>query len=313
MTVQRISPLKIGLVGARGYVGRELIALIEAEPALFALRYATSKTFAGKRVCDVFEGAASTLEFATPDPQALAQTQGLDAIILGMPNGFAPEYVAAIDAANRDVTIIDLSSDHRHLAGWAYGMLDLFAPQIKGAKRIANPGCYATAATLGLYPLKAFLRGTPSIFGVSGYSGAGTTPSDKNDPERLRDNLIPYKFLGHAHQFEVSATLGRPVRFMPHVAAFFRGLSVTIACEVAADVTLDQIKGQFHTAFGATPHINVQDALPEIRQVANTPNVAIGGFALDEATSTLSLNVVLDNLLWGAASQCIENLRLQTL
>src|SRR5690606_2748637 len=91
-----------------------------------------------------------------------------------------------------------------------------------------NPGCYATAMQLAISPLLDRLAGPPQCFGVSGYSGAGSTPSDKNDVDKLRDNLMPYALADHLHEREVSRHLGVPVEFMPHVAPHFRGITMTV-------------------------------------------------------------------------------------
>jgi N-acetyl-gamma-glutamyl-phosphate reductase / acetylglutamate kinase len=98
--------------------------------------------------------------------------------------------------------------------------------QIRSASRIANPGCYATAAQVGIYPLREFIEGSPTIFGVSGYSGAGTKPSPKNDLAILEDNMLPYSLTGHIHEKEISSRLGFPVVFIPHVSSWFRGIQV---------------------------------------------------------------------------------------
>ena len=93
--------------------------------------------------------------------------------------------------------------------------------------KIANPGCYATAAQLGIAPLLDFIGGQPTVFGVSGYSGAGTKPSPKNDVNNLTNNLIPYSLVDHIHEKEISRQLGTEVAFIPHVAVWFQGIHVS--------------------------------------------------------------------------------------
>src|SRR5262249_42410139 len=139
----------------------------------------------------------------------------LDAYALALPNGKSEAFVDSIRRARPDAVIVDLSADHRFDGRWVYGQPERRRDQIRGARRISNPGCYATATQLALAPLMSLIEGSPSVFGVSGYSGAGTTPSPRNDPEVLRDNLLPYSLVGHIHEREVSAQLGRPVFFMP--------------------------------------------------------------------------------------------------
>ena len=97
---------------------------------------------------------------------------------------------------------------------------------IAKATRISNPGCYATAAQLAIAPLVPYLDGQPTIFGVSGYSGAGTKPSPKNDVKQLTDNLVAYSLTDHIHEKEITSKLGAPVGFIPHVAVWFQGIHV---------------------------------------------------------------------------------------
>src|SRR4029079_689307 len=139
----------------------------------------------------------------------------LDAYVLALPNGASGAYVEAIAAARPDLVIVDLSADHRFTSSWVYGQPERKRAEIRGARHIANPGCYATAMQLALAPLVPLLEGPANVFGVSGYSGAGTTPSPRNDPEALRDNLMPYALVGHMHEREVTRHVG-PVCLMPH-------------------------------------------------------------------------------------------------
>jgi N-acetyl-gamma-glutamyl-phosphate reductase len=231
--------------------------------------------------------------------------------VLAVPNGVADQWARAIAAAHPDAVIVDLSADHRFDDEWEYGLPELNRESIAGARHIANPGCYATAGMLGLWPLRARLVGTPSLFGVSGYSGAGRTPSPRNDPQALRDNLVPYKLGGHVHELEVSRHLGYDVRFMPHVAAFFRGISMTISAELDTPTSPDELLSVYAAAYANEARIRVSADIPEVRQVVHTPNAHIGGFTVDaREPRRITLVSVLDNLSKGAASQALQNLNL---
>jgi N-acetyl-gamma-glutamyl-phosphate reductase / acetylglutamate kinase len=96
--------------------------------------------------------------------------------------------------------------------------------KLREATHISNPGCYATAAQVGIAPLLEHIAGPPTVFGVSGYSGAGTKPSPKNDVNNLKDNLIPYSLTDHIHEREITHQLKTPVSFIPHVAQWFHSL-----------------------------------------------------------------------------------------
>lgn len=209
----------IGIVGARGHTGAELIRLVAASGDL-ELAFVSSRELKGQRVADHVEGYDGELRYESLDANEVAGRQ-VDAIVLALPNGAAARFVQAIDASAKDSVIVDLSADYRFDESWYYGLPELTRARYAGQRRISNPGCYATAMQLAISPLSGVLAGPPQCFGVSGYSGAGTTPSDKNDVSKLRDNLMPYALTGHVHEREVSRQLGIPVEFMPHVAPHF--------------------------------------------------------------------------------------------
>ena len=298
----------VGLIGARGYVGREVVRLIEADER-FELTLATSRALAGRTLADAFGGARGNLVVTEDGPEAVA-ARGCDAYVLGLPNGLAAPYVSAIEAASPGSVIVDLSADHRGSPGWTYGLPELGCSAIRGSRRIANPGCYATAAILSLWPVADMLTGTPSCFGVSGWSGAGTTPSDKNDPDRLADNILPYGFGGHGHQTEIGRAVGRAVVFAPHVASFFRGLIVTTTAPLERGADLVALRERYRAAYAESAVVEVQGPPPEPASAAGTPLAIVGGLALDGDTGTLTVACALDNLLKGAASQAMENLSL---
>lgn len=302
------TPLAVGLVGARGYAGRELVRLIDQE-AEFTLTLATSREHAGKHVSDVFEDVESSVVFEASGPVDVALA-GCDVIILGLPNGLAAPYVDAINEYAPDTLVIDLSTDYRFQSGWTFGLSDLIPTSIRGVKRIANPGCYATAAILALYPIRDYIDGIPSVFGLSGFSGAGTTPNPRNDPERLADNILPYSFGGHSHEKEIALAIDHAVRFMPHVAPFFRGLLTTQSVPLRQGVSLDNVMARYRDAYADSSTVFVQEVLPEIRDVVGTPNAIIGGAAIQSNTNMLAVTCVHDNLLKGAAAQAMANLKL---
>ena len=302
--------ISVAVIGARGYTGAELLPLLHRHPR-FELVAVGSGSAAGDAVADHVPGLGGcALRFADIRPDDVAGL-GADAVVLALPNGAAPPYVAALDADRPETVIVDLGADYRFDPDWAYGQPERFAPRLAGARRIANPGCYATGAQLALAPLLDVLTGLPAVFGVSGYSGAGKTPSRKNDPEVLRDNLLPYALVDHVHEREVSRHIGRDIRFLPHVAPFFRGISLSVAAELERPVTLDELLAVYRDFYEACPLIEVRSAIPEVREVRGTHRVLIGGFAIAAShPERVSLVAVLDNLLKGAATQAVQNLNL---
>ena len=304
------SSCSVNLVGGRGYTGSELLGLIAGHPNM-SLGIASSRSHAGQSLsssCDRWPDDGSA--FTHLQPSGVSDYPA-DAWVLALPNGLAAPWVEAIRARYPESVILDLSADYRFDPLWTYGLPERFRQQIRRARLIANPGCYATGSQLGLLPLCDYLVSTPVIFGVSGFSGAGKTPSPRNDPAVLQDNLIPYALSGHMHEKEIGHQLGYEVRFMPHVADFFRGISLTITFEVDHEASVEKLERLFQHTYADEPRIKVSREIPQVSAVRNTPDVHIGGFNVDGRNpSRGNLVVVLDNLLKGAASQALQNLNL---
>ena len=175
---------RLGIAGARGHVGAELIRLVAGHP-VFDLAFVSSRELEGQRVADHVDAWHGELRYTAADHAALPGFDA-DGIVLALPNGKAGACVAAFDAAGVDPVIIDLSADHRFDPGWYYGLPELTRADYRGQRRISNPGCYATAMQLAIAPMRDVLQGPVQCFGVSGHSGAGTSASEKNDPQLLR-------------------------------------------------------------------------------------------------------------------------------
>jgi N-acetyl-gamma-glutamyl-phosphate reductase len=298
---------RIGLVGARGHTGRELLRLIAGRNDL-ELAFASSRELAGQAVSEIAPEVKTGLKFEAFSPAEIA-AQIVDAVILALPNGAAAPFVAAIEASGRDVVIVDLSADYRFDAGWTYGLPEIYGRDaVAGAKRIANPGCYATAGQLAIAPLRGLLAAPAHVFGVSGYSGAGTTPSRKNDLDALRDNLMPYALTGHLHESEMSRHLDLPVRFTPHVAAFFRGIVATVHLSLTEPLTRDALMERYREAYAGESLIRVTGEIPEARDGAGHAGAVLGGFAVSPDGHHAVIVCALDNLLKGAAVQASQNL-----
>jgi N-acetyl-gamma-glutamyl-phosphate reductase len=216
--------------------------------------------------------------------------------------------VEAFDKAGKQPVIVDLSADYRFDNHWYYGLPELTRNTWRGEQRISNPGCYATAIQLSIAPLKDVLAAPPVCFGVSGYSGAGTTSSDKNNPEKLRDNLMPYSLTGHMHEKEASRHLGIPVEFMPHVAPHFRGLTVTTNLYLSRSHKREDILALFQRAYEGEKLVRVLDEAPWVSQVAGKHHAEVGGFTMSADGKRVVIVATLDNLLKGAATQAMQNI-----
>lgn len=306
MTTMATSKKRIGIVGARGHTGAELIRLVATHPSL-ELAYVSSRELNGQRVEDHVEAYKGDLRYSSPAHEDLPALDA-DVVVLALPNGKASVCVEAFDAAGKDPVIVDLSADYRFDDSWYYGLPELTRNKWRGEKRISNPGCYATAIQLSVAPLKDVLAAPPVCFGVSGYSGAGTTPSDKNNPEKLRDNLMPYSLTGHMHEKEASRHLGIPVEFMPHVAPHFRGLTVTTNLYISRAMKREDVLARFQQAYAGEKLVRVLDEAPWVSQIAGKHHAEVGGFALSADGKRVVVVATLDNLLKGAATQAMQNI-----
>ncbi len=290
----------VGIVGARGHTGSELLRILRRHPGV-EVAWAGSRERAGQAVED-YPG----LVFSDTDPGFVAANP-VDVLFLALPDGASADFLAVIPP---ETVVIDISADHRWDDDWAYGLPELFRDKIAGSRRIANPGCYATVVQLALAPLLDDADGVPVVFGVSGYSGAGTTPGPKNDPERLADNLMPYKLSGHNHEREATRHLGRPVRFMPHVHPAFRGLLVTAQVPLSSPMSVDEVRRRMEEAYGDEPLIEITDEIPELADGTNLLGVLLGGFTVSDDGRSVVVVGAEDNLLKGAAVQAVQNMNL---
>lgn len=291
---------RVGVIGARGHTGAELMRILGRHPRV-EVALAGSRELAGQPVPSI-----DGLSYESMGPDEAAN-RDLDALFLALPDGVGGPWTEAMPG---ETVIVDISADHRFDDEWVYGLPELHRDKISGARRIANPGCYATALQLAIAPFSDWIDASPTVFGVSGYSGAGTTPSPRNDPENLRGNLIPYRLTGHNHEREGIRHLGHQIRFMPHVHPAFRGLLVTAHMPLGKPVTVDDAHTELTAMYDEEPLVEVQEAIPTLRDGTDLTGVLIGGTTVSEDGLGLTVVAVEDNLLKGAAVQAVQNLNL---
>ena len=307
----KLETLSVGLVGARGYVGVELLEIIGSHP-LLDLAYASSRLFEGAPIAEHAKVSFGGRKFELLTPENVVERHA-DIVILALPDSAATPFVEAIEASgNKPRLIVDLSSDYRFTDAWTYGLAEHNYEGLKGATRISNPGCYATAAQLTRRPLLPLLAETPHCFGVSGYSGAGKKRSDRNNHRALANGILPYKMVNHTHEREIARHLGAAVRFSPHVAPFFRGISMTVQARLSEAVSVESLADRYIAAYQRSPLIEITgEDTPRVQEIVGRDGAEIGGFSVNpDRPDEIAVVCTIDNLRKGAASQAIQNINL---
>ncbi|MCJ1410988.1 Protein arg-6, mitochondrial [Ptychographa xylographoides] len=304
-------PAKVALIGARGYTGQALITLLNNHPNM-DLRHVSSRELKGQKLKG-YEKREITYENLTADDVRRMEERGdIDCWVMALPNGVCKPFVDAIEQVGKNESVvIDLSADYRFDSNWTYGLPELVdRSKIAKAIRISNPGCYATAAQIGIAPLVPHLGGDPTVFGVSGYSGAGTKPSPKNDVENLTNNLIPYSLTDHIHEREISTQLCHNVAFIPHVAVWFQGIHHTISIPLAETMTSRDIRAIYQDRYAGEKLVKITGEAPLVKAISGKHGVEVGGFGVHSSGKRVVVCATIDNLLKGAATQCLQNMNL---
>lgn len=309
---------KIALIGARGYTGKNLIDLVNKHPFL-EIAHVSSRELCGKKLENYTKSEITYENLSLDDIKRLESENKVDIWVMALPNKVCIPFVEAIESVNncQNSKIIDLSADFRFVdeSSWKYGLPELTSRSlISSAKKISNPGCYATGTQLSIAPLNTLIDGLPVVFGVSGYSGAGTKPSPKNDVSNLENNLIPYALTDHIHEREVSKRLGRSVAFIPHVGQWFQGISLTVSIPLKSGdkYTSESICDTYKQFYKDEKLIKVLNVGEEctVKNIAGYHGVVIGGFKVNDAGNRVVITAFIDNLLKGAATQCLQNINL---
>jgi N-acetyl-gamma-glutamyl-phosphate reductase len=330
------SKIRVGVAGATGYAGQELVSLLSRHPNVDLVAGMSSSADSAARplprLARVWNGQLEPLDIAK-------LSTNTDVTFLALPEKAAAEVAPPLIAAG--VRVIDLSGafrirDNGDRARWypatatlpegtAYGLVEHDAAAIVNAKLIACPGCYPTAALLSLLPLtKAGLIDIAAgiiVDAKSGISGAGRTANDRTHFSENHGSVAAYGVLGHRHVAEMqqelalaaglsSGALNDEVTFVPHLVPLDRGILETIYVRTKPGVTGEQIADAMQTSYANAPFVRLTgDALPEIKHVAYT-NFCDIGWKFDAASRRLVLIAVIDNLVKGAAGQAIQNFNL---
>ena len=324
--------IKVGIVGGTGYTGVELLRLLAGHPSA-RVTAVTSRKEAGMKVADMFPSLRGRIDlaFSTPDE---ARLQDCDVVFFATPNGIAMNETRELLAAG--VRVVDLAADYRirDVAEWekwygmshgspdlvaeaVYGLPEINREAIRGARLVANPGCYPTAVQLGFLPLiEAGAVELSSLIAdcKSGVSGAGRKAEVGALLAEAGDSFKAYGVAGHRHLPEIRQGLGRaaaqPVglTFVPHLTPMIRGIHATLYARLKADV---DVQALFERRYAGEAFVDVLPAgsHPETRSVrgANMCRIAAHRPQGGEVVVVLS---VIDNLVKGAAGQAVQNMNL---
>lgn len=328
--------IKIGIVGGTGYTGVELLRLLAAHPQA-ELVAITSRGDAGLPVADMFPSLRGYVDLAFSDP-ATADLTSCDVVFFATPHGVAMSQAPALLKAG--VKIIDLAADFRlqdsalfekwykmpHscpeiLKDAAYGIPELYRDKIKSANVIGNPGCYPTTVLLGLAPLLTLGLidfSSPVIADCkSGVSGAGRKAEVATLFAEAGDNMKAYGVAGHRHHPEIHAQISQLTQekvdfiFVPHLIPMIRGMLSTIYVKLSAQASGLDIQALYEKRYAHEYFVDVLPAgsLPETRSVRGSNHLRIALHKQADA-GYLTIVVVQDNLMKGAAGQAVQNMNI---
>ena len=311
--------VRVGVAGATGYTGVELLRLLGRHPGVRIAAAMGSPGAAPRHVPSLKSLWDAPVDGL--DIDALADNT--DAVFLALPEHAAAEVAPALLA--RGKRVFDLSGAFRlrdaglrqrwypttveQPASVVYGLTERNRDLLRDSTLVACAGCYPTAAILTLQPLlQAGLIGQPIIIDAkSGVSGAGKTPTERTHFSECHGSLSAYGVFNHRHAAEIEQELDTPVTFVPHLLPIDRGILETIYATLRPDVDEPAVAAALHAAYDDSPFVRLTGGdLPEIKHVAHT-NFCDIGWKVNPATRQLVLVVCIDNLVKGAAGQAVQN------
>jgi N-acetyl-gamma-glutamyl-phosphate reductase len=320
----------VGIIGASGFTGAELLRLCAAHPDLH-VQFATGDTQAGTAVRDLYPSLAPAypdLGFVELDPGLV---DDVDLVFLGLPHGASQQIVP--DVLGKVRWLIDLAADFRlrdagaypawygeaHrvpdlLGEFAYGLPELFRHDLEGAHAVAAPGCYPTAAALALAPLLEVGLVEPTgivVDAASGVSGAGRPPKPNTTFCTVDEDFTAYALLDHRHTPEIEQSLTRvgvhdvQVLFTPHLAPMNRGILATCYARPTSSTSTDDLLDLYRSRYEHEPFVVVSDASPSTKATfgSNTAHLTVRH---DARTGWVVAIAAIDNLVKGASGQAVQ-------
>ena len=317
MTRMNIQSIRVGVAGATGYAGQELVARLARHPRAVLTVAMSSRTgpTALPRLRGVWDGEVTPLSVER-------LMQETDAVFLALPDPVTAEVVSPL--LEGGVRVFDLSgtfrlSDPALRSRWypaappdvaataVYGLPEHHRNALPGARLVACPGCYPTAAVLALRPLveAGLVTGDLIVDAKSGISGAGKTPSERTHFSECHGNVAAYDVFTHRHAAEIEQEIGTPVTFVPHLVPLDRGILETVYARLRPAAGADDVEAALTRAYTAAPFVRLRGtALPEIKDVVYTNFCDIGWSVHEDGR--LVIVACLDNLVKGAAGQAVQ-------
>lgn len=328
--------IKVGIIGSTGYAGQELVRILLQHPEAEIVWYG-SRSYIDKQYYEVFQNMFELVDAKCLDDNMEELAEKADVIFTATPQGLCASLVN--EEVLSKVKIIDLSADFRikdvatyeswygithaapqYIDEAVYGLVEINREKIKGARLLANPGCYPTCSILSTYPMVKegiILPETLIIDAKSGTSGAGRSAKVANLYCEVNENIKAYGVASHRHTPEIEEQLGyaagKPVylNFTPHLVPMNRGILVTAYATLAKQVSYEEVKEIYDTYYKNEYFVRVLDAgvCPETRWVEGSNFVDVN-FKIDPRTNRLIMMGAMDNLVKGAAGQAVQNMNL---
>ena len=307
-----MTKIKIGVIGGAGYTAGELLRILINHPNV-EIVFVNSSSNAGNPVADVHSGLIGEMDLKFTSELPL---NDVDALFLCSAHGDSKKFLEANEIPV-SIKIIDLSTDYRAKSpshDFIYGLPELNREEIKKANRVANPGCFATAIQLALFPLAAagLLTDEVHVNAITGSTGAGVKPSETSHFSWRNNNISIYKPFGHQHLEEIGQSLrqlqagfNKALNFIPVRGNFARGIYATTYTSCA--LSLEDAKKLYSEFYKKAAFTFVVDKNPDLKQVVNTNK---GIVYLEKHDDKLLIVSMIDNLLKGASGQAVQNMNL---
>lgn len=302
--------IRAGIIGGAGYTAGELIRILVNHPEC-SISFVHSESNAGKKVADVHEGLTGDTELHFCDSFNL---DDIDVLFLCGAHGKSAQFWDE-HAAGENLRIIDLAQDFRDESnGYVYGLPEFRKDSVRGAMKVANPGCFATAIQLAILPLASagILPEDVNVTAITGSTGAGTRPSETTHFSWRNNNISTYKVFEHQHLKEIRRNVsliqegysGR-INFVPVRGDFARGIFASVTLECAASE--EEIVSIFNDCYSGAPFTFLSGKSPDLKQVVNTNKCLVH---VEKHGGLLAISSVIDNLLKGASGQAVQNMNI---